>query len=423
VALATPGGRRGAVRDLLITGVLFASLHYSLSAWRDGYSFAGTLLEATGLAVTREQERVAMFSGLHFRDFLNEQLLIGPLGIFLFVAASVTALANKRILGGARVFLVVAALGYLGAGWLAGDSNLGYARDWDVWAPAGLVLTAAGLGLFLTLGTGRRYARPALLCALLVSIYHTAPWVAINASAQRGLARLKTLPLGLGRTEVLVSQWYRDHGMDDERYDWLKRAVGVNPANNNAHYLLGVYHSQRGDMRAAADAFARAAELRRDKVLFRRMLADALIAIGRDEEAIPHLQFELERDPGNVARWMVYGETLRKTGRREQATVVFETMLSAYKSTLADDPTNYEANLGCGWLLYTLGRFEESLPFFEAAVEVRPDSDAAHCLMGYSLTRLERPGEASVYFRRCLTLNPDRPDRPDIESWLTDSNE
>jgi tetratricopeptide (TPR) repeat protein len=421
-ALSAPRARRGALRDLAVTVALFAALHYTLSAWREDYSLAGALLEAAGLAVTREQERVAMFSGLHFRDFLNEQLLIGPLGVFLFAAAAATALAKKRIGCGARAFLFVAALAYLGAAWLAGDSNLGYARDWDVWAPAGLVFTAAGLGLFLSLGRRRCYARPALLCAVLVSLYHTAPWVAINASAERGLARLKTLPLGLGRTEVLVSQWYRSHGMDDERHAWLKKAVDINPANNNAHYLLGVYHSERGDMRAAADAFGRAAELRRDKVLFRQLLADALIATGRDEEAIPHLQFELERDPGNVGRWMVYGETLRKTGRREQATVVFERMLSAYQRTLADDPTNYEANLGCGWLLYSLERVEESLPFLEAAVEAAPDADAAHCLMGYALTQLGRLEEASRHFRRCLALNPERPDRADIESWLTDSD-
>ena len=418
-ALATSTKRRGAARDLLIACGLFVGLHYALSAWQDDYSFARTLLEAIGLAVTRQQERVSMFSSTHLRDFLNEQFLIGPLGILLFLAAAITVLVKKRLRGVTRIFLVVAALGYLAAGWLAGDSNLGYARDWDVWAPGGLVLTAVGLGLFLSLGNGLRFARPALFCALLVSIYHTVPWVAVNASAGRGLARLKTLPLGLGRTEVLVSQWYRSHGLEGERYEWLEKAVAVNPANNNAHYLLGIYHSERGDVHAAADSFRRAAQLRRDKVLFRQRLADALIAIGRDEEAIAHLEFELERDPGNVARWTLYGETLRKAGRLEQANGVFQTLIHAYSDTLADDPTNYQANLACGWLLYNLGQFEESLSFLAVAIEVRPDSDAAHCLMGYSLNQLGRPAEASGYFRRCLELGPDRPDRADIESWLT----
>jgi Tfp pilus assembly protein PilF len=417
-AFATRPGWKRAIRDLLIVCALSVALHYSLSAWHGDYSFAGTLLEATGFAVTRHQERVSMFSVLHFRDFLNEQLLIGPLGVFLFLGAAAAVLVRKRCQGVTRIFLVIAALGYLGAGWLAGDSNLGYARDWDVWAPAGLVLTASGLGLFLSMGTGLRYTTPALLCALLVSVYHTAPWVAVNASAGRGLARLKTLPLGLGRTEVLVSQWYRSHGLNDERYEWLERAVVVNPANNNAHYLLGIYHSERGDMHAAADSFRRAAQLRSDKVLFRQKLADALIAVGKDEEAIAHLEFELERDPGNVGRWTLYGETLRKTGRIEQATVVFERMLVVYGRTLTEDPKNYRANLACGWLLYNLEQFEASLPFFSVAIEVRPDSDAAYCLMGYSLNQLGRSGEATEYFKRCVAINPDRPDRADIESWL-----
>jgi tetratricopeptide (TPR) repeat protein len=422
-AFIRPGKRIGALRDLLVTGALVLGVQFAFSTWQTDYSLFATLFEASGFAVTRQAEHVPMFSVTHVRDFVNEQILIGPLGLLLFVAAAVTALAVRKLRGAAEVFLVVTGLCYLGAAWLAGDSNLGYARDWDIWAPGGLVFTAAGLGLFLAIAklSSPRGAVPALVAALVLSLYHTVPWIAVNASPERGLARLKTLPLGLGRTEVLVSQWYRSEGYDDERRLWLHKAVAVNPANNNAHYLLGIYFSEKGDMKSAADSFRRAVKLRPDKVLFRQRLVDALLDVGRDEEALRHLEFEVAHQPENPARWRLYGETLRGAGRHTDAAAVFEKTLLMYQGLLQQDPESFESNLTCGWLLYNLARYDEALTHFETALALRPDSDSVLCLIGYSLSNLARADESTEYFKRCLRINPDRPDRADIERRLSDA--
>lgn len=410
-----PDRRVGVVRDVSVAGVFFVIIHFALASWHENYSLIGALLEATGFAVARQQEQVSLLSLVHVRDVVNQQLLIGPLGIVLFVtAAAVACRAARRITG---IFLVVAAVSHVGPAWLVGDS---IARDWDLFAPAGILFTAAGLGLFLLRARGRRAVVPGLFCALLLSLYHTLPWVLVNASPERGLARLKTLPLGFGQTEVLVSQWYRSYGFDEQRYAWLVTALAINPRNTNAHHLLGVYYSERGDWESAAVSFGRAVTVRPDKVLFRQLLADALIRSGRDADALPHLEFELAHNPGDTRRWMIYGEALRNCGRPEDAAAAFERVLSVYLPLAKEEPARYEIQLACGWLLHSLGRSEEALAYLEQALRIRPDSDSAWCLLGYAERSLGRTDKAVARFRRCLDLNPDHPDRPDIESWLHD---
>lgn len=415
--LTVPRKRLGTTRDLLLAGALFLGLHLLLARLQPGLNLIASIREAAGFAVTRQQEHVPMLSWIHVRDFINEQVLIGPLGLLLFIPAMITIWIAKRWRRVAVAFLVTVALGYLAAAWLAGDSNLGYARDWDVWAPAGLTMTVAGLGLFLSVGPSSRGAMTALLCALVLSIYHTAPWIVVNASPTRSLARLKTLPLGMGRTEVLVSQWYRERGDDRERRLWLEKATREYPRNNNAHYLLGIYYEEIGDMKRAAESFRRAVELRPDKVLFHQRLADALIATERYEETIPHFEFELTRDPDNAARWMLFGETLRKAGRADAARIAFEKALPLYQLQLQSDPHDFSSNLACGWLLYNLTRYEEAVPHLRRALESQPRSDSALCLMGYARRALGKE-DAVGFFEDCLEINPDRPDRRPIEAWL-----
>jgi len=246
--------------------------------------------------------------------------------------------------------------------------------------------------------------------------------VAINASAQRGLARLKTLPLGLGRTEVLVSQWYRDHGMDDERYDWLKRAVDVNPANNNAHYLLGIYYDEFGDPRRAALSYERAVALRPDKLLFRVHLAGALYNSEQYERALDPLEHLIESEPWNANYWTLYAEALKKLGREEDARAVFEEAARLYHEMWERHPEAAGINFGYGQILYNLGRYEEALARFQQAVSTRPNDDVMLGFVGYTLRELGRDEEAGAYFRRCLDINPEHPDRAEMERVLEEGS-
>ena len=293
------------LRDLALSAVLLVAAGWLLDRTGEGYHLLRTLLDVSFLALLNREENVPgyMLSGVHLRNFLNEQLLIGPLGLFLFlpgagvvvarwVRARQPATADAAPAGApiaaphaTALFLLAAGLAYAGASWLAGESNLGYPRNWDLLAPGGLVFTVAGLGLFFGAGTRPRAVLAVLLCAGVISLYHTAPWIAVNTSFDRSFARLKTLPSTDGITEVNVARWYLLRGDRDQARIWLRKCLEANPYNNSAHFLVGMLHLQDDNLDGAADAFLRATKARPDKVEYRLKLTDTLLRAGRYAEA------------------------------------------------------------------------------------------------------------------------------------------
>jgi tetratricopeptide (TPR) repeat protein len=277
------------------------------------------------------------------------------------------------------------------------------------------VLTVAGLGVGLR--TLRRTSMPMLVGCLLVCVYHTIPWVATNASPDRSFARLKTLPLGKGRTEMLVGKWYIRENQPREAEHWLTESIRVNPNNNNAYYMLGLLYLEQGRTELAANALARAVELRPDKVIMRSKLVDALLALHRTKDALPHLKILTELDP-TVQRWMDYGNVLRSLGHTDEAHRAFEAALTLHEAVLRADPDGFDANLQHGILLGNLGELQASLPYLRKALSIEPRSADASFYMGYTLLLLGRRDEATVLLRRCLQADPQHPHRAEIERWI-----
>lgn len=298
--------RRGAIvlDVLLVLGTALVA-QFALGRIGDGYRFDRALAEVIAMALRGHGEggRLAyLFSAQHATDFLNEHVLAGPFGAFALLVALALAIRSRRLGGDAGVFVLAAALPALGAAWVTGDLNLGYPRDWDLFTPFALVFTVAALALLLAQPSSARMREAWLVVALAASLLHTAPWVAVNASFDRSFARFQTLPLGFGRTETVVGQWYLEHGDRDRAKLWLRRAVTVNPANNAAHYHLGLIAMDDADVGTAIAHFARASALRPDKENYRLRLVDALALAGEPERARAALRPMRERGPGDL-RW------------------------------------------------------------------------------------------------------------------------
>ncbi|HEY6867263.1 MAG TPA: hypothetical protein VI792_08400 [Candidatus Eisenbacteria bacterium] len=325
---AAPGRRRALLRDLAAIAAWGAGLTALLAWIEPGYrlpSAAGWIVLQALIGHGHQAESWRyLWSAEHVRDFMNEQMLIGPAAAYLLLAAALWLLRARARPGAGTVFLLVAGLVPLAGAWLTTDLSLGYARDWDLFAPSGLVFTAAGLAI--ACGTGWRAAPLRRWLALLVaiSLVHTASWVAVNASFDRSFARFKTLPLGLGRTEAVVGAWYVAHGDTTQAVDWFRRSLDANPANGVAAYYLGSIGMARGMYPWAARAFLAALEARPDKELFRFSLVDALIrGGGRPEWAQPHLDTLLRRNPGEPRYWQAAGVVWLGLGRRDSAEAAF----------------------------------------------------------------------------------------------------
>lgn len=328
LAAREPSRRAAVARDAaLVLGAAFVA-EFALARLGDGYRFDRALAEVftTALHGHGEGGRLAyLFSAQHTLDFLNEHVLAGPFGAFALLAALALAVRSRRIGGDAGAFVLAAALPALGAAWVTGDLNLGYPRDWDLFAPFALAFTVAALALLLAQPSSARAREAWLGVAFAVSLVHTAPWVAVNASFDRSFARFQTLPLGYGRTETVVGQWYLEHGDHDRAKLWLTRAVTVNPANNAAHYHLGLLAMDDADVAAAIAHFAQASALRPDKDNYRLRLVDALALAGEPGRALAALRPMRERSPADP-RWaacevvLLVGTGERDAARRLAAT-------------------------------------------------------------------------------------------------------
>jgi tetratricopeptide (TPR) repeat protein len=313
------GERRRTLVSVLAVAVAGRALKLALSALA-GYSYDPGRQIATlaRIASTGEGDRTPLFSAVHLRDVFNEQALIGPLGLFLFLGAAVLWLAlGRRGSRSGALFALLLALPVAAASWVTRDLRLGYARDWDLFAPGGVALTVAGLWFLVATAERRRTLVIACALGLAASLYHTAPWVALNRSFPRSLERLKALPLGGGRTGSTVAYWYAQVGDFERAQRWLDVSLRENPAHISARLLRADIAMTEGRWDDAASAFEAAARLRPSFASYRLRQAQALARGEHPEEALVVLdEVPQAADPRVLA---LRGILMWGLGRAEEA--------------------------------------------------------------------------------------------------------
>lgn len=107
----------------------------------------------------------------------------------------------------------------------------------------------------------------------------------------------------------------------------------------------------------------------------------------------------LARNPSAFMAWANLGDTLRRSGRAEEA-------MAAYRSALALRPADAPALNDLANLLVLAGRPAEAAPLFERAIAARPGFAEAHGNFGNALRDLGRGEQAVAQFRRALELDP-----------------
>jgi tetratricopeptide (TPR) repeat protein len=351
------------------------------------------------------------FSPVHLRDFVNEHFLIGPLGAFLLVPALFYAGRmvghRRRSFGALDVFLSLASLSYLAGSFAMSEPLLGYARDWDLFAPAGVCYTTVGVYFLIQHVRNGAAVSRLLAFALVFSLLQLTPWVRINHSEALSLERFKTLPLGYGRTEVVVANYYFRKNQYEESARWLQKAVQVNPGNANAYRLLANIFIDREEFDRAREAYVRALTLRPDKIEFRNDYASLLYRMQRYEEVLPELRWLVERAPDNVVYWRSLREVLLTMKRYDELVPVNERLLELYDGQLAQSPNDISLHIDTGILLGDLERFDEALDRFAAALQIDPNSAAALFNTASAMGRAGRGREAKPYLERFLQLYPD----------------
>jgi len=173
----------------------------------------------------------------------------------------------------------------------------------------------------------------------------------------------------------------------------------TSPDSAKAHYNLGVAEEERGEPRAAMEAYRRAIEIKPDMPQARRNYGLALLQEGRPAEALAHLQAAATLDPNIADIYSDLGIALHQIGRREEAE-------QAFREEMRRRPGGERSWYNLGSLLLEERRPSEALPLLDRAIALAPADADAHAQRGAALAAAGRNAEAAAAFEEVLRLNP-----------------
>jgi len=127
---------------------------------------------------------------------------------------------------------------------------------------------------------------------------------------------------------------------------------------------------------------------------------NALLALGRPDEALASLDRALALAPGDVLASYNRGNVLLVLGRRIEA-------VAAYERAVGSNPRLAPGWYNLGTTLMDLGRHAEAIASFDRVLALDPAMAAAHNNRAAALLALKRPEEAVAGLQRALQLRPD----------------
>ncbi|MDO9392210.1 MAG: hypothetical protein Q7U71_10615 [bacterium] len=231
----------------------------------------------------------------HWLDLFNQFLLVSPASLLLLLWARPV---KGTIKGPAEKILGLAAAGGMLFIFIV-DPKLGTARDWDLLAWPFMALLFLGIHRALA----RKLEWRNWSVVAVVSLWLFLPWVLVNASSERSLARYTGLLARDRRSSAYgyenLAIYYRDHH-HPEKEEWAYRmAAGSDSLNPRHIYNYALSLSKNGKYRQSLPWFQRSLELDTRSAKRWNDYGAALINCQEPGPAIAALNQALEADPGN----------------------------------------------------------------------------------------------------------------------------
>ncbi|HYY99627.1 MAG TPA: tetratricopeptide repeat protein, partial [Pyrinomonadaceae bacterium] len=210
-----------------------------------------------------------------------------------------------------------------------------------------------------------------------------------------------------------------------------------NPRVKDALVYTGLIHFSLGHFKEASDAIGLAVPLGDIGPGGHYFLGKAYQQMGRDADALPHLQAALSEPQYAQDASLSVGFLLVKQGKGREAVAPLETAarlnprnaqamamlgfaylsaerpeeaLAALRAADAITPGDFLTQLGLGFAHLSLYHNEEALAAFTAALRQQPASPEALTGLGGAYARTGRYREAEDALARALSAKPDSPD-------------
>jgi len=310
-------------------------------------------------------------------------------------------------------------------------------NGWPLWdiISAFILLAVISLGVFL----GRR-KRPYLLTGWLWYLGMLVPVIGLlDAGRQAHADRFTYLPqIGL----YLLLIWATADGCARWR---LHRAV---PAGVSGMILIAMIfcaRTQTSHWQNSESLWTHTLACTSGNVLAQNNLGEALLRMGRDDEALVHFQEALQIDSRYARAHYNLGNLFHRMGKDDEAMVHFQEALQInpryaeahdnlgselfskgrvddaivqFEQALQIDPRNADAHYNLGCALLSSGRLDEAIIHFQISLQINPENADAQISIGNALLQMGRDDEAIVHYRRALQINPDSPEVQNNLSWM-----
>jgi len=300
----------------------------------------------------------SFFSPAHFLDFLNHQLLISPVILVLWLVPVGFFRKVSNFKENVVKFLLLTVIGSFAFA-LFVDPKLGYARDWDLFAFAGLGVTLLGVYLMTNIFTKEKTWEWSGVTLILcfTSLMFTLPWIWINASEEKSVARFEDL-LRIDKKRAAsgyetLACYFRDKDEHEKTVELWKNAIAINPLPRY-FVLLGNAYLRLKRYDQAIESYERFIQVAPDDKnidFVYRSLGICLAGVGQYDEAISNLKIAISLKRDKADYYYTLGNILGKTGRYEEAVPCFEMVLKL-------DPNYIETYKLLGISLARLGKKE-----------------------------------------------------------------
>ena len=170
------------------------------------------------------------------------------------------------------------------------------------------------------------------------------------------------------------------------------------PSITNAPVSTGA-----GNAQSASSTNVDEVEFDIDKSTEHLTRGNALLAAGKDREAVEQFTLAVKFNPEDEDLYYNLALAQAKTGDIEGAKRNYEKALGIY-------PDYVEAHINLGNLLVNEGKFEEAVSHFSKAIEQNPGNASAHNNLGNAYARQKKFAQSLVHFQTAVHLQADYPE-------------
>ena len=176
------------------------------------------------------------------------------------------------------------------------------------------------------------------------------------------------------------------------------KCLDVNSKSKNDGAMIQQFRYMAGDNQKWKLELAKTKEISPENAIRWRDKGDSLKKSGRYEEAIAYYDKALEIDQRNPRTWRHKAHALRELKRYEEA-------IKCLEKALELDPKHFAWRV-MGDCFNDLGRYEEAIKCYDKALELKPTYGRAWDNKGWALFNLKRYKEAIRCFDKALKINP-----------------